>query len=148
MHKNPYWLGFLTFIALVVVGYTAFAGVDFYRYWALSKKTEPVAVEWFVKELSPEAFIPVAHYRYKVAGHEYRGRTFFNKRPHLNRLAAEEAIKRLKLEQKRVWYRPDTPGRSTMQKNFPIKKAVYTAILWALLIYFIWLGYHVKKFTP
>lgn len=144
MHQNSYWLVFLSLIALSILGYTIWTGIQLYEYYRLSIQVPITAIKWTVKGLSEEEFAPQAHYQFIFEGKSYQGQTTWQEH-YLNPWAAEEAIGRLTKEQKNVWIDPHHLNVSTLQKKFPFKQCISMVILWLLLIYFIGLGRYVKN---
>lgn len=145
MHKNPIWLCFLTLVLLMTLVYTGKMTTIFYHYLQLSSETEVAAIAWSVKTEAEDEFVPQAKYTFAANGQFYSGSTLFHDDAVNNPMGAEESLKALTGKDHRVWYSPKNPQMSSLQKNFPLKESVYTAILWGLLIYFFWLGVYVAK---
>lgn len=145
MHKNPLWLIFLGLIFIVTLFYTATTTQSAYDYLQLNMQTPSLKTEWKVKKLKSDLFILVASYHYQVQDKSYQGKTIFNQNRHRNSWAAEQKLAEFSNKQFSVWYNSKKPTRSTLQKVFPTKKVISTVILWALLLYFLGVGYYVSK---
>ncbi len=143
MHSNLYWRLFLGLIALVIIGYTGYASVKVWHYMRLDQQTSPQTIEWSVKALKEDAFVPLATYQFRAKGNVYEGR-FFWPTTYLNEWAAEEALEKLKPTSQIVWFDSEAPAYSALQRLFPFKESIYTIILWLLGLYFMGLGYYVK----
>jgi len=146
MHKNQIWLAFLSTTALVVLWFTAVSGYELYTFFALNSKTLPVKMEWTVKGRSSDRFYLSVEYQYRVKDDIYTGESGFESTTYRNTIAADKALNEQKDKTFPVWYATGHPGTSTINKLFPLKSLFYTAILWGLLLYFVWLGFYVGKF--
>lgn len=145
MHKNPFWLGLLVVVFMTALVYTAVVSNRIYRHLQLSSFTEASAVGWSVKSEGEDSFVPEARYTFELNGKFYSGATLFYDDAVNNPWAAEEMLKPMAAKTHRVWYSPADPANSSMHKKFPLKESIYATVLWALSIYFFWLGVYVAK---
>ena len=146
MHRNPLWLVFISIVILAGMGYTAYAVVKVWQYVRLDTKTISQEIQWTIVSLKEDAFIPLAHYFFNVDGKNYKGQTRWQE-IYLNEWTAREAVSRLKQSPPPVWFDSSSPEISSLQKIFPIKECIYTALLWMLGSYFFFLGYYVTHLT-
>lgn len=145
MHKNPIWLCFLSIIILATCIYTGTIGFKLYRYWSLSSQTEALATAWSIQTDSDEEFVPLAKYTFQAGDKFFVGQTLFSDQKTSNPWAAQEALKPLAAKKHHVWYASKDPSDSSLQRKFPFKECIYAGVLWAVCIYFFWLGVYVAK---
>lgn len=146
MHKNLLWQAFMVIVFCVCLGYS---GVTLYRYYSyshLQAKTPTISTEWHIQEKADDVFLVSAEYGFQVGKTVYKGIYEWNKEPYLNRYAAEDGIKTMSSQPWQVWYDPANPAHSSLAKHFPLKEVISTIFLWALFLYFLWLGFYVAKF--
>jgi hypothetical protein len=146
MSKNYLWQAFLIVVGAIALWYTAIAGYRYYNYVKLTHQAVPLAVDWGVAEVSDETFIPQASYTFKVRDQTFSGETQWTGEVYRNRWGAEDSLAEFSAQWKRVWYNPENPNHSSLYKKFPFKESISAAMLWALWIYFLWLGYYVSRF--
>lgn len=145
MHKNWIWRAFLSVVFVVTLWYTGDAWYRYYAYSHLNAKTTADAVDWTIEKHSEDAYSLTASYRFTIGKTSYSGRTSFAKN-YRNRWAAEQAVAEYSSSPWDVWYGKENPNHSSLQKSFPVKECVSAVVLWALLLYFLWLGFYVSKF--
>lgn len=146
MHKNPIWLAFLACLVLIVLWFTGTAIYKIYLFERFDAYAEAQNVKWTVKEKSDEEFLLDAHYNFLVNGGEIKGDSLLTEASFWNAWAAEQMVKEYTNKKWIVWYSSKNPHYSTLQKNFPLKECISMGVLWALLFYFLWLGYYVAKY--
>jgi len=146
MHKNFIWQAFLFVAAAIALWFTITAVYHYYSYKNLNTQTLTSSLQWEVEEKSEEAFVLKAFYQFEFQGKSYPGNTVFEDTPYRNQWAAEEAIKEISNQNLKVWFDPQDPQHSSLQKKFPYKDSVYAIMLWGLILYFFWLGFYVTKF--
>lgn len=133
----PFALAIALFF-LALFGYPVV--IQIYRNSALSKTVEAKNIHWELVQLREDDWRPKATYVYSVNGKLYSKEEIFQGEKFRNPYKAKEAVEGLAREKKWVWYNPEDPLQATLEKFFPIKRAIYTGILFALLAYFIWGG--------
>ena len=146
MHKNIFWQAFLVVIFVITVWYTVAALYSYYFYSHLSIEKNALAIEWKVEKKSDDIYFLNAFYRFDFEGKVYFGNRVLTEEPYRNTWAAQEAIKEFTDRQWKVWFDPQNPARSSLQKTFPFKECLSAVFLWGLLFYFLWLGFYVAKF--
>ncbi len=145
MQRNPVWLGFLTIIAIIAGWFINQAVVDVLDYQALSKQAPVEVTEWRVIEVNESHFIPEATYRFTVGKEIYEGATGFELRSFRNEMSCLEDLARLKEKEWTVWYDPEDPNHSALDKWFPLSSAISGGFMLAIFGYFIWLGRYVAR---
>lgn len=145
MHKNPAWLAFIGFFALVMLWYGSSALYHSYQYYNLKAHVKAEIQTWSSKEVASEEYAPYAHYTFKVGDKEYKGESSLGFPIYRNPWAVEDELPKIATNEYQVWYNPSDPTQSTLHKKFPTKETVYAIALLCLLLYFVWLGYYVTK---
>ncbi len=145
MHRNPVWIGFLTIIAIITAWFITQAVDDLIDYQALSKQTPVDQVAWEVKKLSESHYVPRATYNFYVEGDSFNSSTTLDLRSFRNEYGVREDIKKLREREWNVWYDPDNPSHSALDKWFPLSSALSGGFMLAIFLYFIWLGRYVTR---
>lgn len=145
MHNNLFWRAFLLVILASAFWYTGKASYHYYFYTALSQETAPTAINWSVKELAGDYYIPAAQFTFHVNEKTFQGETDWPAERYLNNWATEQGLVDFSAQRWSVWYDPDNPMHSTLEKRFPLKDILSAAFLWALLCYFLWIGYYASR---
>lgn len=146
MHKNILWQAFLAIVCIAVLWYTFIALYSYYSYSRLKTQSAISSITWDVEEKSEENYFLKAHYSFNFKDHSYSGSTAFTDEPYRNRWAAEQDVKGFSNKNGKVWFDPENPNHSSLQKHFPLKECISAAFLWGLLLYFLWLGFYVTRF--
>jgi hypothetical protein len=144
MHRNPFWLLFLSMLGVVILGFTIRNSLVLWQYLSLDRQISAQSIQWSVSSLSDEEFVPFARYHYHVKGKHYHGQTLWQAN-YLNEWSAQEAINRLLLSPPPVLFNSSKPEISSLQNNFPLKESLSTILLWMLGFYFLGLGLYVNK---
>jgi len=144
MFRKPVLSLFIALIILGVSSYTVYTLIKVWDYTRLSHHAQVQNIQWSITSLSDNSFVLLADYSFRLKGGSYQGKTRWQEE-YLNQWAAEEAVTRLEKTALSVWYDPSSPERSSLQKLFPLKSSLYTALLWALGIYFLGLAYYVNR---
>lgn len=139
MSKNLLWMVLLLVIASCATGYSLLFAYRYYNYTRLTEKQQITSLEWNNVEKSSEEHVLIGKYTYTVNGILYGGETTKEGRPYFSAWAAKKAIDSLNKDTFVAWYDPKNPNYSSLQKHFPLRECVYTAILWGLFLYFLWL---------
>lgn len=130
------------FVALLIYGIPVFRHI--YRNVDLTAQAPLTQVEWKVHEENDEKYTLSVDYAFDVDGQSYRGSEEWEGESFKNPYAAESAGKLNKTEITQVWYEPGHPENSSVQKYFPMKRAIYFFILLFLLNYFL---FAVSRYT-
>lgn len=146
MSKGYIWAAFLIVVGAIALWYSAVAGYRYYSYARLTAQTRPLAMDWRVVAVSDEQYIPEASYTFQVGGELFSGQTAWHDQTYRNQWGAEESLPEFSKQWRQVWYDSGNPHHSSLQKKFPFKECISAGILWALWLYFVWLGYYVSRF--
>lgn len=146
MHKNTIWQAFIAVIFATTLWYSIVAIYSYYSYVHLKVQTSPSAMDWDIVEKSDEDYVAQSIYRFEFKGKSYPGTTSFTDTPYRNQWAAEQAAREFSKKQWKIWFDPQNPHHSSLQKNFPLKECISALFLWGLVLYFLWLGFYVAKF--
>lgn len=145
MHANRYWWLFLVCIASVVCWKSGVALYRLYGYYRLTAHAEASLSDWSVVKLAEDSYVLKTRYRFQSGQRVFSADYLYYDSPYLNAWGAEKAIGKAPSKGE-VWYSARNPLVSTLQKNYPLKECLSAAALWALLLYFIWLGYYVASY--
>jgi len=146
MHKNLLWQAFLVLVLVITLAYTGVAAYRYYNYARLKRATLPTTLKWQIRERSSDEYLVEGDYTFSVNNKNYSGATLRSQDPYLNPYAAERGIDMLSSQSWKIWFDPSNPEYSSLQKNFPLKEVISAICLWALLFYFLWLGFYVTRF--
>jgi hypothetical protein len=139
----------MSITALLTAVFLTTTLLDLWNYFRLKEKTIAKIEKWKVVEKGSK-FAIQAYYSFETQGHTYprtyprayQGKTTFSKPYHLNRQSAEKQIKIYTMKQWPVWYQESHPEHSSIDRIFPMKKCLYSLIVLAVFLYFVYL---VKK---
>jgi hypothetical protein len=143
MHKNIYWLTFLSIVAIATLwfGMSAIRAVQ--NYLAMSEKAPLFSGNWSYEEVSTDTYAPHVIYHYRIGDACYRGDLLMRHPLARNPQSAEQMIDSLATQQWDVWYDPSHPHRSSLQKTVPIQECLSALTLLGVFAYLVWLGYSV-----
>lgn len=145
MHKNIFWICFLSLIT-GAVGWFTLKTLYLVSFYTLINTSAPVEnIQWSVEQLKEDQFVLKAAYTFPLHGQIYAGETLFKNDIYWNPWTAEDSLKVYAQKEWTVWYSKLNPQYSSLQKNFPLKECISAGVLWILLIYFFCLGYYVAK---
>jgi hypothetical protein len=144
MHKNILWKAFLAAIFVTTLWYTIVAVYRYNDYSSLQTQAPVTEIQWQTIEDSSESFSLQAHYRYEFNGKSFTGSSPW-KEVYRNSWAAEQDIKEFSKVKWKVWIDPNHPDHSSLQKYFPFKECISSALLWGIFLYFLSLGFYVAK---
>lgn len=143
MHKNPVYLAFLGVLIGISLWYTVDALLDVFAHNKLTHKTEIASVNWEVKKLGSDRFVPTSQYKFQVNGEEYLGETTLFSPIYRNVWGVEQLFGELEEQYQKVWYEGKKPSHNSLQKKFPTKKCVTASVVWIIFIYFLGLGFYI-----
>ena len=129
---------------MFVLGYSAFTAYKVYDYYLLSESVEPLSMNWKIQKMAEDDFVVQANYQYQWQNEKYSGHSNDGEE-YINQYAAQAGLEKAQNSKFKVWLNPQKPINSSLFKIFPLKYLIYSAILWLLYIYFIWLGTYVKE---
>ena len=145
MHKNRLFLILLTALVLLSLWYTIDAIQHSFEYKKLSAKAKIDEINWSVKQLGSDRFIPLGHYQFSAKETIYSGNSELSRPVYRNAWAIEQSFSDLSGQYKFVWYNPKDPSHNSLQKRFPTRECVSAFVLWVIFLYFLGLGYYVGR---
>lgn len=124
---------------LIMGGFLISASMDIWKYLRLEERVQATVKKWKVIEKSSSQFALRASYTFEYKGKVHHGKTTFSKPYHLNRLSAEKQTHFLSQKPWKVWVHSGHPEHSSLEKDFPLKKCLYTLMVLGIYFYFIYL---------
>lgn len=143
MRSNLFLAILISLIGMCALYYSGHTLVSVYRYLRLSENTPVSSIEWSVHTINGDAYAPKATYSFIHNDSSYNGETVWSEYDR-NPLVARDSIKKLKTLSWSVWFNPNNPSFSSLQRKFPFKDFFSSLILWGLVLYFFSLGRYVK----
>lgn len=145
MHQNKWWKIWLVVLALVTAWYICKGTYVFYQYTTLNAQTKTAEFTLAVEEVSSEKFLFKASYSFIWRGQRYVGEEVLSQPVYRNTTAAINAIPAQQSVPRKVWFSTSNPQHSTLQIAFPLKECLTAFVICGLFLYFLGLGYYVKK---
>lgn len=142
---NQIWKILFGIFILIALWFTSYALHDVYTYARLYAEAPATSVILSVKEVTDERYHLQARYTFTASNTMYSGETLLTSPPYRNGWAAKQAISEYKNHAWKVWYSPQNPQHSSLQKSFPFKECLSALILWGLLFYSIGLKKYVIR---
>jgi len=137
----------LTVVSLGVAGW--FIGkfsVEWYRYHQLASESCAQVHAWGINEVKKGNYAIYAKYSFENLGQILVGKTVF-KLKFNNEIAAHATLEDWKKQQWTVYFNPNNPRISTLQRPFPLKELVHGLIGLAALFYFLFLKRYASSFN-
>lgn len=145
MHANKIWLAFLAAITLAVVVFSWDALQQMRRYYFLQQKTSLTSTEWGLVKINEESYRVGVEFSFVHQGKTYRGLEHFQKPLYPNPWAAAHGMKERETETQEVWFYPNNPKISSLEKKFPLKELLSAVVLLGLWLYFVQLGFSMRS---
>lgn len=120
-------------IFLLIYGFPVI--VQIYKNFPLSSTTKPLNTHWTVVEKNDEDYRVKVHYQYEVNGKTYENDEELQGESFKTPYRAESSLKNMDATYNTVWYSSVYPEYSSIEKYFPMKRAIYSGILFLLLSY-------------
>lgn len=146
MQKQTVWLALIATLTLIVLWYSGVFIYRYYNYLKLSSRAPAKEITWTVEPRTDEQYLLKANYAFAVNGQTYTGTSTIEDRGYWNAYAAEKGVEEFSKKKWIIWYNSRDPSYSSLQKYFPLKECVSAAIMWAIVFYFLWLGYYSSRF--
>ncbi len=128
---------FLILLGAVVSGYFSYhSAASLLTYFHLASQTEARIVRWEVNEIEGK-FALKAMYLFEAQNKVCSGASTLAKPWHLNEASAIAALKEKARLKWIVWFNPDNPAQSSLEKEFPAGLMVRTLLCYFVLVYFI-----------
>lgn len=138
---NKLWWVLVFISGGIALWFAIEALIGMWNYHKLDRQT-PAQIEIFtVVEKSSSKYLVNAKYIYQVDNLYLRGETLFVEPVYLNRISAEEDLKKWKEFKWEVWYNSNRPIESSLQKVFPFRTCLYALLTLGVFIYFLVLRY-------
>jgi len=140
-------LKFKLLLAVSAITAAIFLILAFHALWGYLRLEGRVVAhvhKWKVVEISPSQFALKASYTFNLGEKVYKGKTVFSKPYDLNRLSAEKRATAYSTKPWHVWFSPKAPHNSSLERNFPIKKCLYSLMALGICLYFSFLS---RKFV-
>ncbi len=115
-------------------------------YQSLKQQTPGKIFQWDIRE-SKEKFPITALYRFEAQGKVWQGAHRFGPPWDLNQEAAVHRLTILAKQPKMVWFDPQRPSHSSLEKNFPYNSLFRFAVSLGVFLYFGWV-FSRSKFNP
>lgn len=144
MHRNPLWLIFIGIFSMILIWYTYDAATKWLRYSSLDSEAIARNVSFTVEKEVDDRFYLKGVYTFETGDREVRGESILTTPVFRNSIAASESVAKFEEREWKVWYSKAQPKYSTLLKKYPFKECLYATVLWALFIYFLWLGWRVR----
>jgi hypothetical protein len=143
--RNPVWLALFCMVAFGTLLFTGKTLDQLYTYHILTAQATPLSMDWSVKEIANERYLLEAHYVFNVDDTTFQNSFLLEDFIFRHPAAAEHILAKLHDKKWSVWYQPNKPHHSSLEKNFPIKETIYMVVLWLLTVYFFWLKKYVNR---
>ncbi len=137
MRRQKIFFICLAVLASLPAGYFSFrtsrALIDFFTF----KEAAPALISrWEIKETKGK-FPLKAYYSFEANGNVWQGATRVSDPWNLNEASAVLSLQKKAKENWTVWFNPNDPSRSTLEKKFPSGLLVRTSICYGVILYFI-----------
>lgn len=115
------------------------ACIDLWSYARLTDRKEVIIDRWKVVKKSSSAFLIRATYHFEFQEKTYTCRDVLPPPYHLNRMSAEKAVQKLEKQRWAAWFDRGHPQISSLRKELPLKKIIYSLIALGITCYFVFL---------
>lgn len=122
-------------IALVAFYFSVLLGKTFLSYFFLSSQTKAHVFQWEVLEINDKYPIK-ASYSFEVDGKMVKNSFIFPKPWSWNQASALALVRERAQQSWMVWYNPNNPECSALEKRFPYNLFFRSLICYAVLVYF------------
>jgi len=143
MHQNTVWFGFLIIVITITLWFTGKATYELVSYYRLSNQA-PITIEkQTIKEDKSNQFVVTTQFSFAYNGECFNGIGNIGDQ-YPNFWAAEQVLGRLSKKTWTAWFNPKHPSKAVLEKKFPYKSIFSAAILFALVLYFFYLGIYAR----
>ncbi len=129
-------LFFLIGISAIALYFSVLSGIDLVRYLSLKSSSSARISQWQIIPLGDKYGLK-AKYWFEFKDKNWRGSYTLAPPYYLNEKAALYALKEKAKEPWRVWYNPNHPHFSVLEKKFPGGILFRTTICFGVLLYFL-----------
>lgn len=121
--------------ALIALYFSISLGVAFWGYFPLSKEANANVFQWEVLEIK-EKYPIKATYSFEANGKKWKNSFILPQPWSWNQASAIILLKEKAKQSWRVWYNPNNPTQSALEKHFPYNLFFRTVVCCAVLVYF------------
>lgn len=121
-------------------------GKDLWVYFYLNQQIPAQILNWDIVPKSESCFLVRANYFFEMKEKKYYNSTIFSPPYYLNWMSAEEKIQFYANKAWKCWISSKNPNFSSLEKKFPLKKIIYTVIVYGIFGYFVFLLTYRKQF--
>lgn len=141
--SKPLWKILFLVIGALALWRVISASQGLWEYYRLGPEVAAKVTHW---ELIPKGskYALEATFSYDYRGKSYSTRTVFAKPYYLNRGSAEQQIQKMSGMSWTGWVDADHPEYASLEKNFPLKETVYALCLLGILLYFVYIKFHLE----
>ncbi len=140
------WVILLVVSGGIAVWFSGVALVSLWKYSLLNAQAPAQILNWQVCDLSSSRYAVSADYQFTINGVVYDGKTVFENPHYLNRFAAEHSIRHHSNHSWKAWYRESNPLRSSLEREFPMKKCLHALLTLGVFGYFFFARGMVSRF--
>ena len=139
MQRQKIFFIFLISLGAAVAAFFSIQSAEaIYGFLTLKKEARGRAEKWEIKEENGK-FPLTCYYFFEANGATWQGRSVLAKPWHLNETSAIEALKVKAKEDLIVWFNPNRPDKSTLERKFPTSLLIRTCLSYGVLLYFLFL---------
>ncbi len=135
LQQNVFFLFLLGLGVLVCTYFSIETATSLSHYFALKASAPAHILRWEIKEVKGK-FPITAHYSFQTQDTIWQGASTLSKPWHLNEMAAATAVKTKAKEKLNVFFSPQNPLKSGLEKIFPTNLMIRTILCYAVLGYF------------
>lgn len=141
--SKPLWKILFLVIGALALWRTTTATIDLWQYHRLGPEVTAQVTSW---ELLPKRskYALEASFTYDYRGKSYNSKTVFSKPYYLNRGSAEEQIQKMSGMKWNAYVDAGHPHYASLEKNFPLKESIYALCLIGILLYFVYIRFHLE----
>jgi hypothetical protein len=139
MQKQKIFFSFLFILALSIGGYFSLHSFVVLKEYFSLRETVPANLNrWEIQEIKGK-FPLKAYYSFETQGSKWEGSYRFKEPWYLNEPSAIAALKEEAKKKWRVWFNPNNPNRSSLEKLFPTGLVIRTVTCYGVLVYFFFI---------
>lgn len=141
--RKFFFLAFLVILLGLLAWYWGDFFIKIYRYEKMNAKGFAVIDQWELHEKSNGKFYLSSSYHFFWNEKKYFEKTNFFRNIFLNEKSAKEWMEKEHQKEWQVWFDPENPQRSSLEKIFPLKELFKGAFVSFVFLYF-WVFHFMK----
>lgn len=142
------WRGVLICLTAGVLWLTSNFCWDLWQYHRLDLMVPIQVTKYKLKCINPSKFALKIYYFYEINETKYFGKYQLKNLYFLNRYAVEDQIKRWEGKRNwQGWVNSKQRHYSALEKNLPLQKGIYAALVLGLLLYCIYLHHYLETLS-